>query len=463
MKKGDHVELNIESMAVGGRGIGRIDGLVVFVTGSAPGDRVRAKVVKKKREYAEAVVAEVLTPSPDRVEPPCPYFGYCGGCQWQHVAYERQLFYKRELVRGCLEHIGGFKDSLIGETLPSPSTYAYRNKMEFSFSDRRWLLPREMDLPGSSRGFALGLHVPGTFDKVLDIDACLLMEGLANEILREVKEITRSSGIPPYGLKTHRGFWRFLTIRHSRALDQWMVNVITSEYQPACVRPLAHRLADRFPAVTSVINTINAGKAAIATGDRELLLFGLPRIRDRLGPYVFQISANSFFQTNTAAAERLYETVAAYAELSGGDTVLDLYCGTGTIPIFLSCRAGLVTGIEMSPSAVLDAERNCRENSIDNCRFIQGDARHRFGQIGAVPDVVVLDPPRSGMHEDVVKGVLDLSPKRIVYVSCNPATLARDLGRMIPAYELVAVQPLDMFPNTHHVETVVKLIRHLGC
>jgi 23S rRNA (uracil1939-C5)-methyltransferase len=463
MKKGDHVELNIESMAVGGRGIGRIDGLVVFVTGSTPGDRVRARVVKKKREYAEAVVADVLIPSPERIKAPCPYFGHCGGCQWQHVAYERQLFYKRELVRGCLEHIGGFKDSLIGETLPSPSTYAYRNKMEFSFSDRRWLLPRELDLSGPSRDFALGLHVPGTFDKVLDIDACLLVEGLANEILREVKDITRSSGIPPYGLKTHRGFWRFLTIRHSSALDQWMVNVITSENQPALVRPLADRLADRFRAVTSMINTINAGKAAIATGDREFLLFGLPRIRDRLGPYVFQISANSFFQTNTAAAERLYETVAAYAELSGGDTVLDLYCGTGTIPIFLSCRAGLVTGIEMSPSAVSDAERNCKENSIDNCRFIQGDARHRLGQIGAVPDVVVLDPPRSGIHEDVIKGVLDLSPKRIVYVSCNPATLARDLGRMIPAYELVAVQPLDMFPNTHHVETVVKLGRRPGC
>jgi 23S rRNA (uracil1939-C5)-methyltransferase len=463
VKKGDQVELNIESMAIGGRGIGRIDGLVVFVTGSIPGDRVRARVVRKKREYAEAVVAEVLTPSPDRVEPPCPYFGYCGGCQWQHVAYERQRFYKRELVRGCIEHIGGLKDSLIRETLPSPATYAYRNKMEFSFSDHRWLLPRESDLSGPSRGFALGLHVPGTFDKVLDIDACLLVEGVTNEILREVKEITRSSGIPAYGLKTHQGFWRFLTIRHSRALDQWMVNVITSEYQPVNVRPLADRLTNRFPTVTSVINTINTGKAAIATGDREVLLFGLPRIKDRLGSYVFHISPNSFFQTNTAAAERLYETVSAYAELGRGETVLDLYCGTGTIPILLSPRAGLVTGIEMSPSAVLDAERNCKENGIDNCRFIQGDARRMLGQIGAVPDVVVLDPPRSGMHEDVVKGVLDLSPKRIVYVSCNPATLARDLGRMTPAYELVAVQPVDMFPNTHHVETVVKLRQHLGC
>jgi 23S rRNA (uracil1939-C5)-methyltransferase len=378
------------------------------------------------------------------------------------VAYERQLFYKRELVRGCIEHIGGLKDSLIGETIPSPATYAYRNKMEFSFSDRRWLLPREMELPGPSRGFALGLHVPGTFDKVLDIDACLLMEGLANEILREVKDIARSSGIPPYGLKTHRGFWRFLTIRHSRAFDQWMVNIITSEEHPSYVRPLVDRLAAGFPAVTSMINTINAGKAAIATGEKEIVLKGQSQLRDRIGPYVFRISANSFFQTNTAAAERLYETVAAYAELNRGDTVLDLYCGTGTIPIFLSSRAGFITGIEMSPSAVFDAERNCRENNIDNCRFIQGDARHVLGQIGALPDVVVLDPPRSGMHEDVVNGVLDLSPKRIVYVSCNPATLARDLGRMIPAYELVAVQPVDMFPNTHHVETVVKLIRHLG-
>jgi 23S rRNA (uracil1939-C5)-methyltransferase len=460
MKKGDHIELGIESMAVGGRGIGRIDGLVVFVTGSVPGDRVLARVVKKKREYAEAVLVEVVSPSSDRVEAPCPYFGHCGGCQWQHVAYERQLFYKREMVRGCLEHIGGLRVSLIGETLPSPATYAYRNKMEFSFSDRRWLLPQELDLPGPSRGFALGLHVPGTFDKVLDIDTCLLVEGLANEILREVKDITRSSDIPAYGPKTHRGYWRFLTIRHSRAFDHWMVNLITSEDQPSYVRPLANRLAARFPAVISVINTINAGKAAIAIGDKEIVLHGLPRVKDRIGPHIFRISANSFFQTNTGAAERLYETVQTYAELNRGDTVLDLYCGTGTIPIFLSSRAGSITGIEMSPSAVLDAETNCRENGIENCRFIQGDARHMLGQIGVVPDVVVLDPPRSGMHEDVVKGVLDLSPKRIVYVSCNPATLARDLSRMFPAYEVLAVQPVDMFPNTHHVETVVKLIRH---
>lgn len=463
MKKGEHIELNIDSMAVGGRGVGRMDGLVVFVTGTTPGDRVRARVVKKKREYAEAVAAEVLTPSPERVDPPCPYFGHCGGCQWQHVPYERQRFYKRELVRGCLEHIGGLKDALIGETLASPAPYAYRNKMEFSFSDRRWLMPEEMDLPGLSRDFALGLHVPRTFDKVLDIEACLLVEEPANDILREVKEITRSSGIPPYGPKTHRGFWRFLTIRHSRAFDQWMVNVVTSEDQPAYLKPLADRLAARFPAVTSVMNTINTGKAAVATGEKEVVLKGQPQLKDKIGPYVFRISANSFFQTNTAAAERLYETVAAYAELRGGDTVLDLYCGTGTIPIFLSSRAGFITGIELSPSAVLDAETNCRDNGIDNCRFIQGDARQMLGKIGAVPDVVVLDPPRSGMHEDVVKGVLDLSPRRIVYVSCNPATLARDLGRMIPAYQLVAVQPVDMFPNTHHVETVVKLIRHPCC
>jgi 23S rRNA (uracil1939-C5)-methyltransferase len=460
MKKGDHIELGIESMAVGGRGIGRIDGLVVFVTGSVPGDRVLARVVKKKREYAEAVLVEVVSPSSDRVEAPCPYFGHCGGCQWQHVAYERQLFYKREVVRGCLDHIGRIRHSLIGETLPSPATYAYRNKMEFSFSDRRWFLPQELELPVPSRGFALGLHVPGTFDKVLDIGSCLLVEGLTNEILREVKDITRSSGIPAYGLKSHSGFWRFLTIRHSRAFDHWMVNLITSENQPSYVRHLADRLVANFPAVTSVINTINAGKAAIATGDKEIVLHGLPQLRDRIGPHIFRVSANSFFQTNTGAAERLYETVAAFAELNGEEKVLDLYCGTGTIPIFLSSLAGFVTGIEVSPSAVLDAEANCRENDVENCRFIQGDARRVLGQIGAVPDVVLLDPPRSGMHEDVLKGVLDLSPKRIVYVSCNPATLARDLSRMIPAYEVLAVQPVDMFPNTHHVETIVKLMRH---
>ncbi len=457
VRKGETIQLEIHKMAYGGAGVGRVDGFVVFVRGGVPGDLLQARVYRKKKEYAEARILEVISPSPHRVEAPCPYSGHCGGCPWQHVADEKQLEYKREHVFESLGHIGGLKEAPVRNILPAPKQFGYRNKMEFSFSDRRWFLPHELDRRGTEEGFALGLHVPGTFSKVIDVEACLLQEETGNQILRETKGFVKESRIPPYGLKSHQGFWRFLTLRHSKAHDCWMVNVVTSEERPDVMSSLARRLSERFTNIETVVNSINSRKAAIAVGEKETVLTGRGWIRDRIGPFTFQISASSFFQTNTLAALTLYEQVRAFARLTGRETVLDLYSGTGTIPIFLSQKVHSVTGIEINADAVQDAQRNCQDNGIDNCRFICGDIRERLSALDERPDVLIIDPPRAGMHKDVLAQVMDLSPERVVYISCNPATLARDLGEMTRDYELLEIQPVDLFPHTYHVEAVAGL------
>jgi 23S rRNA (uracil1939-C5)-methyltransferase len=432
---------------------------VVFVRGVLPGDRILARIYKKKKDYAEASFLTLLEPSPDRVEAPCPYSGYCGGCQWQFVKYASQLRFKRQQIQESFEHIGGLKQVRVCEVIPSDRQFGYRNKMEFSFSDRRWWLPHEWDGKTDREDFALGLHVPGTYNKIIDMEACLLQEETGNAILREVRRYVRNSRVPVYSLKTHKGFWRFLTIRYSFAFDHWMVNVVTSEARTNLLEPLVELLGIRYGRLRTVVNNISRKKAAVALGDREIVLLGKGFIRDKIGAYAFQISANSFFQTNARSAEHLYNKVLEYAELTGRETVLDLYSGTGTIPVFLAARARAVTGLEIIPDAVMDARKNCEENQISNCRFICGDIREKLCQITETPDVLVVDPPRAGMHPDVLRRVMAMAPKRVIYISCNPATLARDIGEMSPDYELLEVQPVDMFPNTYHVECIANLRR----
>jgi 23S rRNA (uracil1939-C5)-methyltransferase len=333
--------------------------------------------------------------------------------------------------------------------------------MEFSFSDRRWLLPEEFEKDVAETGFALGLHVPGTFNKVIDIDQCLLQNEHGNTLLREAKRCALESGLPAYGLKSHRGFWRFLTLRHSRAEDDWMVNVITSVEEPRALDRLLDAMTEAGR-VKTVVNSITSRPSGVAVGESRSILAGGGFLTDRIGPFTFRISPDSFFQVNPPAAEMLYRVVEKYAELDGGTDVLDLYSGTGTIPIFLSRKAATVTGIEMSRDAVDDAVQNCRMNNVDNCRFLCGDTGEMLAGLDAGPDVVVIDPPRAGMHKDVIPRILAMLPARIVYVSCNPATLARDLAALGSAYELRDVQPVDMFPHTYHIETVVLLVRRKG-
>ncbi len=459
IKKGQTLELQISEIAFGGKGIARVDGFTVFVDQVAPSDHVVARIIKKKKNYAEARIETLLTPSPIRVKPPCPYSGICGGCNWQFIRYDMQLAYKFKHVKESLSHIGMIKDVPVQPTLRSDQIWGYRNKMEFSCSDRRWLLPQEMSTDCDDPGFALGLHVPGTYHKVLDTRACLLQPDTGNSILNDVRAFMKQSGAPPYGLRSHVGFWRFLVLRHSAAYNQWMVNIVTASEDRQIVQPLADTLMDTYPEIVSVINNITSRKAGIAFGEYELLLAGTSTLKDKIGPFEFEISSNSFFQTNTRGALRLYDTVKEYASLSGKEVVLDLYSGAGTIAIYLSDSAKTVIGLELNPQAVVDAENNCRLNHIGNCRFISGDIKHCLSAVNVKPDVVIIDPPRAGMHKNVVKQILDLSPAKIVYVSCNPSTMARDLFILKDSYRVSTVQPVDMFPHTFHIESVAKLKR----
>jgi 23S rRNA (uracil1939-C5)-methyltransferase len=458
-RKYPQVAVEISGLAFGGKGIARLDGLAVFVPNTVPGDRALVQITRRKKNFAEAYLSELIAPSPDRVAAPCPYSGVCGGCSWQFLRYEKQLDYKRRHVAESLEHIGGIKETPVHATLPSPSVFAYRNKMEFTCADRRWLMPAELRDPDVQKGFAIGLHVPGTFHKVIDTQACLLQPDAGNRILREIRDGIRSSGQPVYGLRSHEGFWRFAVLRSSTASGRWLVNLVTAFEDAGAVSVLARRLRAAIPEIAAVVNNVSARKAAIAVGEFERHVEGDSSLRDRIGRFEFEISANSFFQTNTRSAEGLYDVVAAYAGLDGAETVLDLYSGTGTIPIMLSGRCREVIGIEMAASAVADARSNCRLNGIENCRFLLGDIQDRLPGLEVRPEVVVVDPPRIGMAGEVVREVLKLGPERIVYVSCNPATLARDLALLEPDYQTMEIQAIDMFPHTFHVESVARLER----
>jgi len=457
IKKGVEIELEVTDLAFGGKGIAKVEEFTIFVEKAVPGDRVLARIVKKKKSYAESRIISLLSPSEDRIEAPCAFSGYCGGCKWQFFKYEKQLEYKQRHVAESFKHIGGLEDVKVHPTIPAERIFEYRNKMEFSCSDRRWLLPGELGDESIDMGFALGLHVPGTFHKVLDIDRCLIYPATGNDIVNTIRQYMKKSGRPLYGLRSHEGFWRFVMIRHAVANDQWLVNIVTSSKDLAVVAPLADELCEKFPNIASVVNNVTASVSSVATGEYEIYLAGEQYLKEKLGPYEFEISANSFFQTNTRGAVVLYDTVKDYAQLTGKENVLDLYSGTGTIPIWLSDSANEITGIEIVESAIADAKENCRRNNISNCHFIVGDIRHIIAEITQTPDVLIIDPPRTGMHPDVVKQVLKLAPEKIVYVSCNPATLARDVGLMKDDYRVAEIQPVDMFPHTYHIEAVARL------
>jgi 23S rRNA (uracil1939-C5)-methyltransferase len=462
VKKGQQIETEISDIAFGGKGLVRINGMAVFVDQAVPGDTALIRINRKKKNHAEARVVELIEASSHRIKPPCVYSGFCGGCKWQFLKYEVQLEYKRQHVYESLQHIGQLKDVQVHPTIPSPLIFGYRNKMEFTCTDRRWLTPDETQQPEIDKDFGIGLHIPGTFFKVFDTKRCLLQPDLGNYLLDDVRKFIKSSELPAYGLRSHQGFWRFLMLRHSVAYDQWMVNLISASDAHQTLQPLASLLMEKYPQVTAVVNNITSRKAGVAIGEFELKLAGNPTIADRIGSFEFKISANSFFQTNTLGAAKLYETVKEYAELNGSETVIDLYSGTGTIPILLSGITREVIGLEMISSAVADAENNCRHNQVENCRFVLGDIRETLPTISDRPDVLIIDPPRAGMHKDVTKQVLAILPERIVYVSCNPATLARDLVLLKEAYQVREVQPVDLFPHTYHIESVAKLVKRVA-
>ena len=459
IRRGETIELSVEKVVYGGRGLAHLNNVAIFVANSVPGDRVIAKVVKTKKNFAEARIVEVIEASPHRIVAPCPYSDFCGGCAWQCIEYEKQLEYKHGLIVDLLNHIGKITDFTMHPPLASPQIFEYRNKMEFSFSDKKWLLPKERAEKDDNNSFALGLHVPGVFDKVIDIEGCLLQKEEGNAILREAKRYIRESGIPVYGLKTHQGFWRYLMLRHSYFFDKWMVNIVTSEKRDAPIYLLASILKERYNEIATIVNNINTRRGGTAVGEWENVFTGEGNIKDKIGPFTFEISANSFFQTNTSMAEKLYESVRNFASLTGKEIIFDLYSGIGTMSIFLASRAGRIIGVDISNAAIADAKRNCQLNGIDNCEFVCGDVKMFLSQFTVQPDVLIADPPRVGMQRGVIDRILRLLPKKMIYISCNPSTLARDVALLKEGYTLEEVQPIDLFPNTYHIESVARLER----
>lgn len=466
IQKGMEIELEVEKLAFGGKAISRHEGMVVFLEGAAPGQRVVARVVRKKKQYAEAQVIRCVTRSAKECEPFCSHFGVCGGCQWQHIPYEDQLAWKRLHVLECLEHLAGVEEAIVESTVPSPVQQWYRNKMEYTFSDRRWLSPQEIATGEEyDRSFALGLHARGHFDRIFDVETCYLESPQSVEILRDVREWCRASGLPAYTTRTHQGFWRFLVIREGKKTGELLIHLLTAAHARAerVVDSLSEHLRSRFPGITTLVHSISHKKAQVAVGDVSRNVFGAGFIEEQLGDLRFRISAHSFFQTNPFAAEKLYQAVLDFGEFQGDETVWDLYCGTGSIALFIASRVKEVLGFELVEDAIGDAYVNCGLNGIENCRFRAGDLKEIIQEAArtlrstGLPDVVVTDPPRSGMHPSVVKALLDLAPSRILAVSCNPATLARDLAMLADRYHVIRVQPFDLFPHTPHIECVVRL------
>lgn len=450
-RRGEIVSLTVDDLAFGGEGVGRADGYVVFVRGGLPGDRLKVRLTEVRSRFGRGVIETVLEPSPDRVEAPCPYFGQCGGCRLQHLAYPAQLRFKAKQVADCLARIAGVADLPIRPIIGAPELYGYRNKMEFTVAAA----------PGG--GPIVGLHEADRYDRVLDIERCLIQSEAMNALLAEVRAFFAERKLSVYEQESGEGLLRFLVLREARRTGEAMVNVVTAAPQVGELEPLADRLRRRVPQTASVILNVNPKKASVAVGVEEHLLAGRDGIREALGGLVFQISANSFFQTNTLQAERLFAMVEESTELTGAETVVDLYSGTGAITLLLARRCRWVYGIEVAQAAVDDALRNAKANGIENCTFLAGEVRSVLPQFvarGVRAEVVVADPPRAGFHPRALRALVTLGPQRIVYVSCNPATMARDLGELARGgYRIEWVQPLDMFPHTPHIEAVARLTR----
>lgn len=472
MKHGDEFEAVIEDLAVEGKSVARIGGFVVFVRGGVPGDTVRMRIRTVRRNFAEADLVTLETPSPRRTEPRCRYFGTCGGCTWQNIAYASQLEFKRRHVADSLERLGGFSDLSVPAPIAMEIPYYYRNKMEFSFGER-WRTNEEMAQPRSGESTdggvidpALGLHIPGRYDRVLDLHECWLQSESSVRLVNLVREFCFGHGLPVFSTVTQEGYLRNLVIRESKRTGETMVNLVTRDDRPEIMEQLTERLLAEFPSLTTIVNNITERRSQVAVGERERIYHGPGTITERIGKRTYRISANSFFQTNTDQAERLYDTALGFAHLRPDDVVYDLYSGTGTIALHMAGGARNIIGIESVEQAVDDARKNAESNGVHNCLFLHGDLKEtllssrREGEHLPSPDVIVVDPPRAGMHEKVTREIVSLAPRTIVYVSCNPSTQARDLKIICQSgkYSIESIQPVDMFPHTQHIENVVGLI-----
>lgn len=468
----------ITDYAAEGKALARHDGKVIFIPGAVPGDIANILLTKNKKDWAEGRVLKITTPAADRLVPFCSHFGVCGGCKWQMLPYEKQLQFKQQEAEQNLKRIG---KTDIPELLPiigSADTIHYRNKLEFTFSNKRFLLPEEIEslpkrddtnpLPGGEGrgGAALGFHVPRIFDKVIDIYECYLMDDVNNKIRNTIRDFSKKQGFAFYDIKEHTGWLRNIIIRYCNT-GELMVNICINHEDEAGRILLLDHLLEQIPSITTLLYTINPKWNDSIFDLTPQVYSGKGYVIEKLstGPggegFEFIISPKSFFQTNTKQAEKLYSVARDFAGLTGNEIVYDLYCGTGSIGIFVSGQAKKVIGVEVIEDAIADAKKNAALNNIEHAHFFAGDVikicDDHFFETHGRPDVIITDPPRVGMHEKLVLKLLDIAAPKIVYVSCNTATQARDINLLSEKYSVEKIQPVDMFPHTHHIECVVLL------
>jgi 23S rRNA (uracil1939-C5)-methyltransferase len=464
-------KLLVEDYAAEGKSLARVDGKVIFIENVVPGDVVDVRLGRNNKDWAEGMPIRFHSFSADRVVPFCPHFGVCGGCQWQMLPYERQLVYKQKQVRDNLQRIGKVSLPEIQPILGAAETRYYRNKMEYTFGTKEFLSKaefdkrRETETEGFSVGSVAGFHARGYFDKLVDIDTCYLQEEPTNAIRKAIKEFGIKNSYPFYDIRNHTGFLRTMQIRLCTT-GELMVNIVLGEENEKKRKALLDHVAALFPSITTLLYTINTKKNDSMFDLEPVVYSGKGYVIEKMSTgtgeeFQFKIGPKSFFQTNTRQAEQLYRVTRDFASLTGAETVYDLYCGTGSIGIFLSPQAGKIVGVEMVAAAIEDAKENAALNSLRSAEFVAGDVvdicTDDFFAAHGRPDVIITDPPRAGMHETLVKKIMEMEAPTVVYVSCNPATQARDLNWLNEKYEVTRIQPVDMFPHTLHIENVVQL------
>jgi 23S rRNA (uracil1939-C5)-methyltransferase len=451
----------IEDYAAEGKSLARVDGKVIFIENAIPGDVVDVKLSKNKKDWAEGFITAFHSYSPDRVTPFCSHFGVCGGCRWQMLPYPLQLKYKQQQVVDVLERIGKVALPPINPILGAEDSKFYRNKMEYTFSSRRFLLPAELHDPAiTSRQNVAGFHARGLFDKVVDIETCYLQEEPTNRLRKAVRDFGLENDLSFYDIKAHEGWLRNLQLRICTT-GEVMANLVIGYEDEKLTHQLAGQLLQQFPDLTTLLYTVNVKWNDSISDLSPKVLHGKGYVIEKLEDFRFKIGPKSFFQTNTRQGEKLYQVTREFAELTGKETVYDLYCGTGSIGIFVSRQAAKVIGVEVIAEAVEDARENAVLNDISHASFFAGDVvdicTESFFAAHGQPDVIITDPPRAGMHEGLVNKILEMEAPTVVYVSCNPATQARDLRLLDTKYAVTRVQPVDMFPHTHHIENIVQL------
>jgi 23S rRNA (uracil1939-C5)-methyltransferase len=454
-------KLLVTGYAAEGKSLAKHDGKVIFIEQAIPGDLVTVRLTRNKKDWAEGHVLSFDEYSAERIKPFCPHFGICGGCQWQMLSYAKQLEYKQDQVWHSLKRIGKMELPPIMPIIGAMQTTGYRNKLEYTFSNRRYLLRSELQDPAiSALQDAAGFHARGIFDKVVDVDTCFLQEEPTNAIRKEVKRWGIENQVPFYDILRHQGFLRTMQVRLCRT-GELMVNLVVGYADEQLLNRLMAYLMERFPAITTLLYTINGKMNDSLHGLHPVIYHGNGYVIEKLEEFSFKIGPKSFFQTNTAQAERLYQVTRDFAGLSGNETVYDLYCGTGSIGIFLSKLAHRVIGVELVPEAIADAKENAALNRVTHADFFSGDVsgicNDSFFSAHGRPDVIITDPPRAGMEPELIRKLLEIGAEKIVYVSCNPATQARDLQLLSEKYAVSAIQPVDMFPHTHHIENVTGL------